>query len=97
MVISTVEELQAEYGKLNLTRKLDQRILESAFRTFKHYNLAIALDRLSDITSRVQIFPSVLLALPDNLINWSCDQTQAYLAQYQRITEKEGEEEDDAE
>lgn len=82
-VTASVEEIEQEYNKLNLARKLDRRILESTFRTFKRYNLATPLDRLDNSAARVQIFPSVILALPDNKIDWSCERTRSFLARYE--------------
>ena len=46
LVLVTVEEIEDEYNKLNLPKKLDRRMLEDALRTFKRYNLAIMIDRL---------------------------------------------------
>lgn len=91
-VVATVEEIETEYKKLNLARKLDRRLLEDVFRTFRSFNLATTIDRLDNAAARVQIFPSVILAVPDNKIDWSCEQTRACLAQYQkaRAQDEEG-------
>ena len=52
-VTVTVREIQDEFQKLNLPRKLDRPTLEGALRTLKNYNLARPLDRLSDRKSVV--------------------------------------------
>ena len=57
-VLVTVEEVQAELQKMNLPRKLDQQTLEKLMRTLRRYNLARP-------ESRIEVFPTVLLALPD--------------------------------
>ena len=64
-VLVTVEEVQAELQKMNLPRKLDQQTLEKLMRTLRRYNLARPVGRLSGLDSRIEVFPTVLLALPD--------------------------------
>ena len=59
-VTVTVKEIQDEFQKLNLPRKLDRLTLESALRTLKNYNLARPLDRLTDENAKIEIYPSVL-------------------------------------
>ena len=84
LVTVTVEEVEAEYNKLNLPRKLDRRTLEAALRTFKKYNLALAIDRLENSSARIQILSSVMLALPEQAITKAYAQTREYLLQYER-------------
>ena len=84
LVTVTVEEVEAEYNKLNLPRKLDRRTLEAALRTFKKYNLALAIDRLENSSARIQILSSVMLALPEQAITKAYTQTGEYLLQYER-------------
>ena len=62
-VLVTVEEVQAELQKMNLPRRLDQPTLERLLRTLRRYNLARPVGRLSGLDSRVEVFPTVLLAL----------------------------------
>lgn len=88
-VITTVEQIQAEYQKMNLPRKLDRAALEEVMRTLKRYNLARPLDRLNDATARIEIFPSVLLALPDNVLRASQEATEEELIKYQKTKEEE--------
>ena len=64
-VLVTVEEVQAELQKMNLPRRLDQPTLERLLRTLRKYNLARPVGRLSGLDSRIEVFPTVLLALPD--------------------------------
>lgn len=82
-VIATVEEIQAEYQKMNLPRKLDRIALESIMRTLKNYNLARPVDRLNDAAARIEIYPSVILALPDNVLRACQEETEKELAKYQ--------------
>lgn len=84
LVLVTVEEVEAEYNKLNLARKLDRRTLEAALRTFRKYNLALALDRLESASARIQILSSVMLALPEQAITKAYAQTRERLARYER-------------
>ena len=58
-VLVTVEEM-------NLPRRLDQPTLEKLLRTLRRYNLARPVGRLSGLDSRIEVFPTVLLALPDS-------------------------------
>ena len=87
----TVEEVKAEYDKLNLPRKLDQRMLEDALRVFKKYNLAVMLDRLEDTSSRIQILPSVMLAMPEQAITRAYEQTRERLLQYEKTVKNDAE------
>ena len=52
--------------KMNLPRRLDQPTLEKLLRTLRRYNLARPVGRLSGLDSRIEVFPTVLLALPDS-------------------------------
>ena len=82
-----VEELQEEYDKLRLPRRLDKDMLTRALSTFKRYNLALALDKLNDVSARIQILPSVLLAMPDALIEEACEKTKEQLMKYEEAAE----------
>ena len=93
LVTVTVEEVEAEYNKLNLPRKLDRRTLEAALRTFKKYNLALAIDRLENSSARIQILSSVMLALPEQAITRAYTQTREYLLQYERASSNRAAEE----
>lgn len=84
LVTVTVDEVEAEYNKLNLPRKLDRRTLEAALRTFKKYNLALAIDRPENSSARIQILSSIMLALPEQAITKADTQTREYLLQYER-------------
>ena len=61
-VLVTVEEVQTELQKMNLPRRLDQQTLERLMRTLRRYNLARPVGRLSGLDSRIEVFPTVLLA-----------------------------------
>ncbi len=91
IVTITVEELETEYNKLNLPRKLDRRMLEDSLRKFRRYHLAMALERLDSATGRIQIFPSIILLMPEEKIEKACQETRERLSQYER-SEWEGEE-----
>lgn len=89
-VIATVDDIQIEYQKMNLPRKLDRGTLEDILRTLKTYNLARPLDRLNDSAAQIEIYPSVILALPDNVLRASQEETEKELSRY-RISEEDDE------
>ena len=85
-VLVTVEEVQAELQKMNLPRR-HQPTLERLLRTLRRYNLARPVGRLSGLDSRVEVFPTVLLALPDDdLADAAAEssRTRSELALYER-------------
>ena len=88
-VTVTVKEIQEEYQKLGLSRKLDRYTLEAILRTLKSYNLAKALDRLTEEDARIELYPTVILALPDNVLKASRDETLALLETYRRSGEED--------
>jgi hypothetical protein len=95
LVVITVEEVEAEYNKLNLPRKLDRRLLEDAMRIYKKYNLAVMLERLESSASRIQILPSVMLAMPEQAISKAYVQTRDELLKYQKTISTQEEDESD--
>jgi hypothetical protein len=92
-VTVTVGEVQEEYQKMNLPRKLDRVTLESSLRTLKTYNLARNLDALTEEDAKIEIFPTVILALPDNVLKASVDETLAALDKYRRASKTDKEDE----
>lgn len=88
-VVVTVEQIQTEYQKMNLPRGLDPSALEKIMRTLRNYNLARPLDRLNDTDARIEIYPSVILALPDNVLRASQQETERILAKYQTNWEED--------
>ena len=92
LVLVTVEEIEDEYNKLNLPKKLDRRMLEDALRTFKRYNLAIMIDRLESSSARIQILPSVMLAMPEQAITKAYEKTKELLLQYEKTNQSFAEE-----
>ena len=92
LVLVTVEEIEDEYNKLNLPKKLDRRMLEDALRTFKRYNLAIMIDRLENTSARIQILPSLMLAMPEQAITKAYEKTKELLLQYEKTNQSFAEE-----
>ena len=87
ILLVTVEEVQTELQKMNLPRRLDQRTLEELMRTLRRYNLARPVGRLTGLDSRIEVFPTVLLALPDaDLADAAAEssRTREELALYER-------------
>jgi hypothetical protein len=92
-VVVTVEEIKNEYEKLNLPRKFDKVLLEDSLRNIKRYNLVQPLDKLLDMDAKIQIYPSVMLAMPDATISKAYEQTSKLLSQY--VNSDEEDESDD--
>ncbi len=92
-VIVSVEEIKNEYEKLNLPRRFDKALLEDSLRNIKRYNLVQPLDKLLDMDAKIQIYSSVMLAMPDTTISKAYEQTSKLLAQY--VNSDEEEENDD--
>jgi hypothetical protein len=88
-VVATVEEVKNEYEKLNLPKRFDRALLEDSMRNIKRYNLVQPLGKLLDMNARIQIYPSVMLAMPDANISKAYEQTSAYLQQYVNSDEEE--------
>ncbi len=81
-VVATVEEIKNEYEKLNLPRKFDKALLEDSMRNIKRYNLVQPLNKLLDMNAQIQIYPSVMLAMPDTTISKAYEKTSKLLQQY---------------
>lgn len=92
-VVVTVEEIKNEYEKLNLPRKFDKVLLEDSIRNIKRYNLVQPIDKLLDMDAKIQVYASVMLAMPDTTISTAYEQTSKLLAQY--VNSDEEEENDD--
>ena len=92
-VLATVEEIKNEYEKLNLPRRFDKVLLEDSLRNIKRYNLVQPLDKLLDMDAKIQIYPSVILAMPDTTISKAYEETSKLLAQY--VNSDEEDENDD--
>lgn len=88
-VTVTIREIQEEYQKLGLPRKLDRSALEEILRTLKTYNLARPLERLTEEDARIELYPTVILALPDNVLKASRDETVAALDKYRKSGEED--------
>lgn len=90
-IYATVEEIKNEYEKLNLPRKFDRAFLEDSIRNIKRYNLVQIADKLVDMDARIQIYPSVMLAMPDANISKAYDETVKLLSQYENSEEEDEE------
>lgn len=90
-IYATVEEIKNEYEKLNLPRKFDRAFLEDSIRNIKRYNLVQVADKLVDMDAKIQIYPSVMLAMPDSNISKAYDETVKLLSQYENSEEEDEE------
>ncbi len=86
-VFVTVEDIKNEYEKLSLPRKFDKVFLEESVRNIKKYNLIQVVDRLLEMDAKIQIYPSVMLAMPDTNISKAYEETAKLLAQYENSEE----------
>lgn len=88
-VVVTVEEVKNEYEKLNLPRRFDKGLLEDSLKNIKRYNLVQPLDKLIFMDAKIQIYQSVMLAMPDTTISKAYEQTSKLLAQYVNSDEED--------
>lgn len=88
-VVVTVEEIKNEYEKLNLPKKFDKALLEDSLRNIKRYNLVQPLDKLLEMDAQIQVYPSVMLAMPDTTISKAYEQTSKLLQQYVNSDEED--------
>lgn len=86
-VLVTVSDIKLEYEKLNLPRRFDQKLLEDSLTNIKKYNLGSVVGRLDTADSKIQVYPSVMLALPDNGISQQYEQVRSLLEQYESNSE----------
>lgn len=86
-VVITLEQIHNEYYILKVKNKptLDKTILQEALTMFQKYNLIDKLD--NDITNsdmRIKIYPSILLAIPNDNLNKVYEETSNKLKKYAR-------------
>ena len=74
-----------------MPRKFDRAFLEDSIRNIKRYNLVQVADKLVDMDARIQIYPSVMLAMPDSNISKAYDETVKLLSQYENSEEEDEE------
>ena len=72
-------------------RKFDRAFLEDSIRNIKRYNLVQVADKLVDMDAKIQIYPSVMLAMPDTDISKAYDETVKLLSQYENSEEEDEE------
>lgn len=92
LVLASIEEIKNEYDKLNLPRKLDKKLLEDSFVNIKKYNLANPIDKLLNTEAKIQIYPSIMLAMSDTSITTAYEETSRFLEEYRSSKEEDGEE-----
>lgn len=92
-VIVTVEDIYEKYGMLKLPR-VRRDLMTNALRSFKRVNIIQNLDRLDkgDMAARIQIYPSVLLAVTANSLEDVYKVAQDKLSEY--ISGGDGDESD---
>lgn len=88
-VLVSVAEIAEEYEKLNLPRKFDQKLLEESLVSIRRFNLAAFVGKPDTRDAKILIYPSVMLALPDNAISQKYDGIREFLEQYKNGAEDE--------
>ena len=88
-VYVTVSDVLREYDKINLPRSMDQKFLEISLKRLKEYNLVSFTGKLDNENSQIQIYSSVMLAIPDNLICLQYDNIRDLITQYEGTEEIE--------
>mgnify|MGYP004703107981 CR=1 FL=1 len=77
----------------DIVSALDIYLTSEGYRTLKAYNLARNLDALTEEDAKIEIFPTVILALPDNVLKASVDETLAALDKYRLASKTDKEDE----
>ena len=57
----------------------------------KKYNLANPIDKLLDTEAKIQIYPSIMLAMSDTSIATAYEETSRFLEQYMNSKEEDDE------
>ena len=89
-----MQDVRGKFDILKSKTKLDKTTERDAIAVFKRYNIIRVID--ADITqgdARIEIYPSVLMAIPAEGINALYEQTKNKLSEYEEG--EEGEEEED--
>jgi hypothetical protein len=98
-VYVSVKEIQEEYNKLSIKRKLDKTLLLPSIRTLRKYNLAAPVGKAQELEQedgQIQIYPSILVALSDTDLNRAGTRARDMLLQY-ASNKSEDDEEDSVE
>ncbi len=91
-----MQEIRSKFDMLKLNTKLDKTTEKDALAIFKRYNIIRIID--SDITqedARIEIYPSVLMAISDDGINALYEQTKNRLEEYESGVEDNAEDDAD--
>ena len=89
-----MQDVRNKFDILKSKTKLDRTTERDAFAVFKRYNIICVID--ADITqgdARIEIYPSVLMAIPAEGINALYEQTKNKLSEYEEGEESDTEEE----
>lgn len=90
-----MQDIRNKFDILKTKNKLDKTTEREAFALFKRYNLIRTID--ADITqgdARVELFPSVLMAIPAEGINAMYEMTKGKLSEYEASDDAAEEDED---
>ena len=87
-----MQDVRNKFDLLKSKTKLDKTTEKDAFAIFKRYNLVRVLD--ADITmgdARIEIYPSILMAISSEGINALYEQTKNRLSEYESSEEEDEE------
>ena len=89
-----MQDIRNKFDILKTKNRLDKTTEREAIAVFKRYNLVRVIDAdISQGDSRIEIFPSVLMAIPAEGINALYDMTKEKLAQYSQAESEDDDEE----
>lgn len=92
--VASIQELRDKYAVLK-TKKLDKSTEKEAFMLFKRYNLIRNLSPdLSDGNTRIEIYPSILVAVPNEGISSLYESIKDKLNQYDERDDTENSDEE---
>ena len=92
--VASIQELRDKYAVLK-TKKLDKSTEKEAFMLFKRYNLIRNLSPdLADGNTRIEIYPSILVAVPNEGISSLYESIKDKLNQYDERDDTENSDEE---
>lgn len=92
-----MQDIRDKYNVLKMKTRLDKTAEKDAINLFKRFNLVRAIDAdISQSDARLEIYPSVLMAIPAEGINALYEETKNRLHKYEAELGADDESENDA-
>lgn len=97
-VMVLMQEIRDKYNILKMKTRLDKTTEKDAINLFKRYNLVRAIDAdISQSDARLEVYSSVLMAIPAEGINALYEKTKSRLHEYEAEVGADDDAEDDVE